>query len=467
MKNPYRRLLSETGVYAISSLGSKIILLALLPIYTNYLTEAEFGTVDLVTVMAQLLLPVVSLSVFDAVLRFCLDFPDERKSILSNGFGITTLGSIVAILGSLSVAWFFPVDKELLFFGAGILVLQAFRSLFSQYARSIRRMRVFAADGIFMALVIAVSSGIALVFFDAGISGYFWSICLGNGFSVIFLFIFTDAYSSIHFRDLSRSRARQMLAYSGPLIPNAIMWWLMSSSNRFIIVYFIGLAANGLFAVASRIPSVLTVFTAIFTQAWQIIAIQNVESPDGQRVYSRVFNSFVRLNFLMVAIILVFLKPGIGLLLGASFFNAWKLLPVLLVAACFANLSTFVGTSYLTAMRTRGVLSTSIIGGVVNVGGALLLIPSFGVMGAALAKLAGSLAMFVLRVRGTRSYMGLSIDYGGLGVSLLVVALQGITLFSPMGSRLEITITGSLCVILAFFNMSYLRSMIKVVLRQG
>lgn len=69
---------------------------------------------------------------------------------------------------------------------------------------------------------------------------------------------------------------KEMLKYSIPLIPNAFMWWIISASNRFFILYFVGVEANGLFAVANKIPSFLSILYAIFFKLGKYLQLKNL-----------------------------------------------------------------------------------------------------------------------------------------------------------------------------------------------
>ena len=82
MNNKYKLLLKDTFIFAIGSLGSKVILFFLVPLYTNYLTTAEYGTADLVSTFSTLLVPIVSLSIERAVIRFGMKQGLEKEKVL-------------------------------------------------------------------------------------------------------------------------------------------------------------------------------------------------------------------------------------------------------------------------------------------------------------------------------------------------------------------------------------------------
>ena len=84
-----------------------------------------------------------------------------------------------------------------------------------------------------------------------------------------------------------------MLAYCVPLIPTAVFWWIMGVSDRYLVKWFVGSDANGIYAVAYKIPTILTILATVFMDAWQLSAI--AESGDRRaqaRFYARVWDAF-------------------------------------------------------------------------------------------------------------------------------------------------------------------------------
>ncbi|MFD1899695.1 oligosaccharide flippase family protein [Enterococcus termitis] len=159
-----------------------------------------------------------------------------------------------------------------------ILITQSFQSLFAQYARGVGRIKLYAVNGIIATIVTAFSAVILLAYFKLGVKGYLLSIVLANGLSVIFLFLFLSLRKHIRVTNINKTLIKKMLYYSIPLIPNAFSWWLSNASSRFFILFFCGVQINGLFAVANKIPTLLTMLNTIFFQSWQLSAIEEYDS---------------------------------------------------------------------------------------------------------------------------------------------------------------------------------------------
>ena len=164
----------------------------------------------------------------------------------------------------------------------------------------------------------------------------FLSLVLANGISLVFLFL------NISWKDLFKSRkswnpqqGKQLITYSLPLIPNSAMWWILTTSSRFIMTFFLGVASNGMYAAASKIPSLLSVIGSIFLQAWQLTAVENYRQKDAGVFYQKVFNHYCTLLLVFSSLILLFLDPLASLLLSKEFYFAKAYIPLLLVSKFF------------------------------------------------------------------------------------------------------------------------------------
>lgn len=176
-----------------------------------------------------------------------------------------------------------------------------------------------------------------------------------------------------------------MLIYSIPLIPNALMWWVMNASNRYFILFFVGASANGLFAVANKIPSFLSILNTIFFKAWQLSAIEEYGDESKAKFYSQTFYYFSVVMFVGTSIILMILKYMMGILVSEEFFSSWQFIPFLLIGIVFSSFSAFLGTNYIAAKQTKGIFRTSLIGGTINIILNLIFIPLVGTNGAAIS----------------------------------------------------------------------------------
>lgn len=403
----YSNLANNSILFAIGNLGSQLVKFLLLPLYTYQLTTQQFGTADLIVTTVSLLLPIVSLNIFDAVLRFSLDKEVDSVKIFSNALAVSILSSLLLLL-CLPLTYFFNIS--FIVYVPIILIVQIFQSLFSYFAKAIGEVKTFAINGIILSFLTALANILLLVMLDLGIVGYLLSIIFANIVSNIWLWFKLDLFHMINVRLVKKSEIVNLLRYCLPLIPNSIAWWINSMIDRYFILIFLDIASNGIFAVASRIPSLIGVLNSIFFQAWQISAIEEYDSEDKSDFYSSVFSLYSKFIFIGTSIILLILRPLMSILVSTEYGNAWKYVPFLLVTVVYSSFSSFFGNYYAVAKKTGSIFSTTVIGAIVNIVANSILIPIFGLSGAGIASAIGFLVVLLIRIKDTRKFISTDID---------------------------------------------------------
>lgn len=244
-----------------------------------------------------------------------------------------------------------------------------------------------------------------------------------------------------------------MISYSVPLIPNSIMWWIINTSSRYLILFFVGVYANGLFALASKIPNILTMLYNVFFQAWQLSAIDEYKSKDNSAFFSKVYDYFSFTLLLGTSFLLVILKLLIGYTVSNEYFQSWTFVPFMLMGVYFANLAGFLGVNYLAAKKTTGVFKTSFISAVTNLILSLLLIPIIGALGASISTMMSFFIMWLIRYFDTKSIVNIRINAKKFILNLLVITLQILVLYFNLQVECELVSECILFIVLLLINV--------------
>lgn len=429
--NIYKKLWNNSLIFAIGSLGVKLISLFLLPLYTFYLTPSEFGTVDLMTVTATLVIPILTLSISNSILRFVMDKNYDKEAVLINSLVVSFMGVLILILSYPLVILFFPFKEYIIYYYI-FLFVQILSSLFAQYVRADGKVKLFAINGVVTSIFLLLSNLLFLVVLKMSITGYLLSFITAYFLSCIFVFISGKIKEDINIKKFDKVLLREMLFFSIPLIPNTLMWWIMGVSDRYLITYYLGLSSVGLYAVAVRIPSILNIFSSVFFQAWQMSAIEEADSKEKSLFYTTVFNVFSLSMLIMTSLLLLFLQSLMDIIVSDSFFTAWKYVPFLLLGVVFSSFSSFLGTNYIASKKTTGVLKTSLIGGLLNIFLNILLIPSLGVNGAAIGTMISFLVVWVLRIRDTKKFVEIKLNKFKIIFTITAIFLQIFIMYSSI-----------------------------------
>lgn len=428
--NKYKKLLNNSVLFAIGNLGSKLITILMVPFYTYELSTTQFGDVDLITTTVNMFLPIISLSAFDAVLRFVMDKKEKKEVILTNALFITLCGSIFFLFILLAASFLKNIKNlEYLYL---ILVSQVIQSTFSEYARAIGKIKLFALNGILGTFVTAISNIILIHNFKLGIDGYLISMIVASFSCIVFLYYKLHLCYKIQIKYIKINQLKKILKYSIPLIPNALSWWATNASNRYIILFFLGMSANGLFAVANKIPSILSILNSIFFQSWQLSAIEEFESDSKDEYYTNIFSAYIQLLFICTSGIIFILRIFLKFWVSSAYYSCWKIVPFLLLSVIYSSISSFLGTNYIAAKKTVGVMTTTFIGAIINVIFCLLFIPYFGVNGAGIASALSFLFICVYRLRDTQKFVRIKIDYFMIFIDHIIFILQYCILFAKL-----------------------------------
>lgn len=456
MKNRYSKLMGNSVLFAVANLGTKLIQFFLVPLYTYALSTSAYGTVDLMLTTVSMLTPIFSLSIFDAVFRYTMDKAANYKRIF-------TIGLVITLIGILLLGLFVPVFDLLripyAMDFAVMLGLSLLNSLLQNFSRSIGYVKVFAFSGVINALATTLLSILFLVVIKLGIKGYINSLIISSTITLIFLIVGVKAWKYISLRAVSLEYLKRMLRYCLPLIPNAFSWWFTNDANRYFILIFVGTAGNGLYAVANKIPSILSVLFNIFSQAWELSAVEEYNSKDKNEFYSNVFNYLMLFLLLGVGSILVILKPFMSVYTSSSFYGSWKIVPFLLMASVYSNLSGFLGTIFLAAKKTASLFSTTLIGMVLNIIFNIMLIPIIGLNGAGLGSAIGFVIVAIIRLKkaSKEDYVSINLDVKMCVTShmLIILMIASEFMIGNLWSLVGVEIT--LLIMMAVLNIKFLK----------
>ncbi|WP_172638399.1 lipopolysaccharide biosynthesis protein, partial [Lactiplantibacillus plantarum] len=215
--------------------------------------------------------------------------------------------------------------------------------------------------------------------------------------------------------------------------------------------------ANGLYAVATKIPTIINVFYTVFAQAWQISAVEEYENDRDGDFFSTIFNANVGLSVILIGGILVVLKPVMSIFVASSYFLAWQIVPSLLFASFFSNLSSFLGTIYLATKKTGGIMKTTVYGMIVNILLNCTLVPIFGLQGAGIGAALGFAFIAGVRLIDVRKFVKLNIAWVNLEISIGLMILMSLIqfVFNNHGI-IQYTLLAIFELILIIINVNYL-----------
>lgn len=449
--NRYKKLALDTLIVGIGTFGSKLLVFLLMPLYTAYLTTAQFGTAELITTTANLLIPVACLGISNGIFRFAAERESDRAAVFSSSMALLGGGTLLFLLLSPLLLLVEYLAKTVVLIVLYVLTANL-QAVCAQYVRATDRMRLFALQGIFNTLLTVIFNVLFLTVWNLGVTGYVLSVILGNLITAVFLILYAKLYRMFRVRSIDRTLMKSLLLFSLPMIPTTVCWLITDLSDRYMVTYFCDANANGIYSAAYKIPTVVTLLSGIFLQAWQFSAVVQAKDENACRsFYSEVFRGFLSIVFIATACLI----PASGLLatllLNKSYWEAWYYMPTLLCAAAFEAIVSFLATVYMVRKKTIHSFLTALIGTGSNIFLNFLLIPQHGAIGAAVATLFAYSAVLILRLMDTPRLIRFRLYLTRLILSACFLIASAICMTS--GETVGFFASVLLAVVIVFMNL--------------
>lgn len=405
-RNKY--LLKNTFILSLGNFGTKIITFFLVPLYTNILTTAEYGTIDIITIIGTVIVPIITLNIQEAVLRFSMDKECDSEKIISIAFSIIMLSSFASIL-CWPILKIIPVTAS---FAISLVFYMLFISsshILLCYLRGKEKLLDYSIISIIQTLMIAILNIYFLVYRKNGINGYIWAYNIAYFVTFVLCIIRGNLLKCVRKIKIDKELFKDMVKYSIILIPNSLMWWIMNSLDRVMITSMLGVESNGIYAVSYKIPTIVITITTIFNQAWMYSAVKEKDSEDKSEYTNKIYSTLINIVITVSLFLLLILKPLMSIYVGKEFYSAWMYTPYLIVGTVFLTIGTFIANEYTAHKDSWGYLKSSTIGAILNVILNLILIPLLGINGAAIATCISYIVVFIYRVVDTRKYVKLKV----------------------------------------------------------
>ena len=461
--NRNKKLGINVVLMSISSFGSKLLTFFLVPLYTSYLTTAEYGVSDLITTTTSLLAPIFTATIGEAVLRYALEKDIDKYQVFRIGLFIHMVGFIALMCFSLLLLMIKLLKPYYVFF---ILYYFSFTfySFFSLFCRGINKVVAFTISGIIQTLVMVGTNIISLIFLDMGIYGYLLSFIVSN-FAGMFLLV-TLGKMHVYFKigKIDKKLMKEMLFYSLPMITNSISWWIRNSSDKYILTFLCGATINGIYSVAYKIPTILSVCYGVFMSAWRLSAVDDFGSEETDRFYSQILTKMTKALIIVGAGIVLFNKILAKFLYAKDFFSAREFVPVLVIAFLLHGLGEFYGSVYTSAKCTKMLFYSSLAGAVCNIVLNFALIPKFQAMGAAIATMISYGVILAIRAIHSRTIMKMTIPITNITISSVIFITMAI--IQTIDFQGSFIISAILFCIIAFFNRDMVVEIINTVLKK-
>jgi O-antigen/teichoic acid export membrane protein len=395
-----KNFLRDALIYTLPTVLSRGIAIFLLPIYTRIASPEELGSLDLFLVFGNIVALTVALEISQGIARYIPEITDSKQRVAycSTGLYFTFL------MYSLFFVFAFTFYAELNYFITGkaeyaqffklslvYIVLHGFYYYFQNQLRFEGNSVGYAIVSVFYATTNLASTFIFGIVYDLGLTAILYSMIVSVLFtSLLGFFLLTKSFGFVFKPDL----LKQLLSFSIPLVPASMLVFVSLYVDRYMINVLLDLESVGLYGVAVRLASAVSLVMIGFQMAITPLIYKHYNEPETPQNLAVIFKYFVIFATLFFLVYSLVIEELLHLLTTPEFYVVANVIPILVLALLFSNMYVFMPGIGI-RKKTHLIFLISLVAAVLNIALNYLLIPFFGMLGAALATAIGYFLAFL------------------------------------------------------------------------
>jgi len=457
-----QQLVKSTFVLYLGKIPQLITLL-LLPLYTRYLSKADYGTIDLITVYAVLLVSIFTLQSEMASFRFLVDARDDpcqRKRVISAGVQIGILSLVIVVIGSIVLKHFVALQhiKSIVLY----MCISIVSGLFLQFARGLGKNTKYAVASLIAGTTTIIFNILLVVIFSLGVKGILISMILANFLASLYLYLTLKLYKEIDVRLHLKKLRSEMIKYSLPLVPSSIFGWIIAASDRSIIALYLGLASSGIYAVSNKFSVLFAGAVYIFTLSWSESASRHINDNDRD-FYSDTFDETLKIFGSIGLMMIAFLPVYFNILVSSEFQEAYLYVPILITSVFMSAIIAYYSGIYIAKKMTGKIATTTAFAAIINLIVTLILIKFIGIYAAAIATFVSLVTLAIYRYFDIKNILVLNYNKKNLVMIIAMYIISILLCYYNVlyGNVINILLTTAFVVVL---NNSTIRSSMNKIL---
>ncbi len=431
--NQKKQLMKNTIIIAIGKLSTQIISYVLLPLYTAKLTPTEYGNYDFVCTLSLFLCPIITLLMEESMFRYLIDANSkmQRKKIISQAVIYTFLATIVfIILASLIMGLGTDYTSQYIVAIITFVISNILIGLSNALSRGLGKIKLYSVSNFILGISTIILNIIFILVIKAGAEGLLWANTIANSFTAIVIFAMLKLPKYIGKMD--KPLMIDMIKYSVPLVPNSISWSIINMSNRLILTNMVSSAANGIYAMASKFPNIISVLYGYFYTAWKESAARIVKEENKNEYYNSIYHDAKRFLY-AVTICLIAVMPFVfPIFINETYDEAYIYIPIIMIATYYSNLSSFFGGIFSAYKDTKIMGSTTIIAAILNLVIMIAFVTNFEIYAACFSMLIANLLVYFYRRKKLKKYLKLKeLKWKGPMLFLAIICLAYYAKYIP------------------------------------
>lgn len=458
-----KELVKNTAVVAIGKVCTKFLSFILLPFYTAILSTKDYGIVDLFNTYISLLLPLIVFQIEDALFRFTIDVREnesEKKKVISTTMCFCLFQGAVFSLLFFALQSFINIPyKEYLWLN---VLVSIFSGALLQLTRGLGDNFAYAFGSFLVALSSILLNVVLVLVMKLGADGLFIAAFASNLIGVIYIVFKEKVYRFVRVRYFEWTLLKNMLAYSLPLVPNYLCWWVVGASDKSVVSYFLGVAENGILSVSQKFSTMYTTFYSIFNLTWTESAAVHRDDKDSAGYYSYIIETSFRVLASACLGIIAVVALVFPYLVNKNFGDSYYQIPIYMLSSLLYSTIGIYSVVYVAFKRTGKIAKTSLMAAIVNLGINIGLIRYIGLYAASISSVVAYGVLLLTRYFDIRKFIKIQMKKSVV-LSVVAVMLIDFVVYyirNPWLSALNIVFVAVYAIVL---NRKIVHEVIKMI----
>lgn len=400
------KTMNHAMIYGIGIILRHMASIIMLPIYTRYLTPADYGMAELLSMGIEIIALIVGVVGGDALIRFYYDHDSKqhRNQVAFTATSISIFMNIIAFIFIASTASYY---SNFIFDGTGItngetlvimyaasLIFQVMAGMPGAYIRSQQKPKLFVFFSV-NRLILAIAANLYfVVYLELHIAGVVYAVFTFTLLDGLIQTLYLLYNTGVRF---SGKLAKQMIHFSFPLLISSIALFLATYSDRLFIKHYIDLTSLGLYALAYKFAFILvTIAWGPIQQAWDVKRYEVVKMENATQIFQTTFRQSQLFVIVMALSMILFSKDLLRVMAAESFHSAYTIVAILVPAYVIKIWSNFCFFGVFYAKKTKIKAYIEWFSSFISFLLFFLLIPRYSISGAAFATLIAFSLRFAL-----------------------------------------------------------------------
>jgi len=419
MFNEIKNLLKHSSIYGAANLLQKGIGFIMIPLYTHYLSPADYGVLELMDLTINVISMLIGMGLGSAIIRFYHHYEslEDKVEVFTTAFIFIAISCLIAVavsewfakpisgivLGKFEYSYYF----QIIFISMG---LQTIASVPENLLLAKKRSLTFSLISVGTLISYLTFNILFLVVFKMGIMGILVSMLITKVLNTSSLLIITFYRVRLV---CSFKKLKEMIGFGLPLVPAGIGMFIMHFSDRFFVQKYCSLNDVGLYSLGYKFGMILSVIvSAPIFRIWDTQRFEIAKTNDAKEVFSKIFTYYSAVVIFAGLVISIFIEEIISLMAASEYHRAAAVTPLIVLSYIFYGIANFCTLGIMITNKTKYVAYIQLPMAGINILFNMFFISRYGVMGAAISTVLTFLLLAVFNYVILQKIYPIPLEYG-------------------------------------------------------